>query len=74
MYYDLYLFKYGMPYYNYTYGFDFYYESDKELHRENLSLIKSITINKQEFINYLMIKHIYMMHLICVILVMLKCY
>ena len=59
MYYDLYLFKYGMPYYNYTYGFDFYYESDKELHRENLRLIKGVTINKQEFINYLMIKHIY---------------
>jgi hypothetical protein len=59
LYYDLYLFKYGMSYYNYTYGFDFYYESDKELHRENLRLIKGITINKQEFINYLMIKHIY---------------
>ena len=58
MYYDLYLFKYGMPYYNYTYGFDFYYESDKEQHNENLSLIKGITINKQEFINYLMIKNI----------------
>ena len=59
MYYDLYLFKYGSTYYNYTYGFDFYYESDKELHRENLRLIKGVTINKQEFINYLMIKHIY---------------
>jgi len=59
MYYDLYLFKYGMPYYNYTYGFDFYYESDKELHRENLKLIHDITIDKKEFINYLMIKHIY---------------
>jgi len=59
MYYDLYLFKYGIPYYNYTYGFDFYYESDKELHSENLRLIKGLTINKQEFINYLMIKHIY---------------
>jgi hypothetical protein len=59
MYYDLYLFKYGIPYYNYTYGFDFYYESDKELHGENLRLIKGVTINKQEFINYLMIKHIY---------------
>jgi len=58
MYYDLYLFKYGMPYYNYTYGFDFYYESDKEQHNENLRLIKGITINKQEFINYLMIKNI----------------
>jgi hypothetical protein len=57
MYYDLYLFKYGMPYYNYTYGFDFYYESDKELHSENLTLIKGVTINKQEFINYLMIKN-----------------
>jgi hypothetical protein len=59
MYYDLYLFKYGMPYYNYTYGFDFYYESDKELHRDNLKLIHDITIDKKEFINYLMIKHIY---------------
>jgi hypothetical protein len=59
MYYDLYLFKYGMAYYNYTYGFDFYYESDKELHSENLRLIKGVTINKQEFINYLIIKHIY---------------
>ena len=58
MYYDLYLFKYGMPYYNYTYGFDFYYESDKELHSENLRLINGVTINKQEFINYLMIKNI----------------
>ena len=57
MYYDLYLFKYSMPYYNYTYGFDFYYESDKEQHSENLRLIKGITINKQEFINYLMTKN-----------------
>ena len=58
MYYDLYLFKYSSTYYNYTYGFDFYYESDKEQHNENLRLIKDITINKQEFINYLIIKHI----------------
>jgi len=53
MYYDLYLFKYGMPYYNYTYGFDFYYESDKEQHNENLRLINGVSINKEEFINYL---------------------
>jgi hypothetical protein len=59
MYYDLYLFKYGSTYYNYTYGFDFYYESDKEQHNENLRLINGVSINKEEFINYLMIKHIY---------------
>jgi hypothetical protein len=53
MYYDLYLFKYGMSYYNYTYGFDFYYESDKEQHNENLRLINGVSINKEEFINYL---------------------
>ena len=59
MYYDLYLFKYGSTYYNYTYGFDFYYESDREQHNENLRSIKGVTIIKQEFIDYLMIKHIY---------------
>ena len=58
IYYDLYLFKYGMPYYNYTYGFDFYYESDKEQHIENLRLISDVTINKQEFIKFLILKKI----------------
>jgi hypothetical protein len=58
IYYDLFLFKYGSTYYNYTYGFDFYYESDREQHIENLRLIKDVTINKQEFINYLQTKNI----------------
>ena len=58
IYYDLFLFKYGSPYYNYTYGFDFYYESDREQHIENLSLISGVTINKQEFIKFLMSKKI----------------
>ena len=53
IYYDLYLFKYSSTYYNYTYGFDFYYESDKEQHNENLRLINCVSINKEEFINYL---------------------
>ena len=58
IYYDLFLFKYGSPYYNYTYGFDFYYESDREQHIENLRLISGVTINKQEFIKFLMSKKI----------------
>jgi hypothetical protein len=58
IYYDLFLFKYGSTYYNHTYGFDFYYESDREQHNENLRLIKDVTINKQEFINYLQTKNI----------------
>ena len=58
IYYDLYLFKYGMPYYNYTYEFDFYYESDREQHSENLRLINGVTINKTEFIKFLMSKKI----------------
>ena len=58
MYYDLYLFKYSSTYYNYTYGFDFYYESDKKQHIENLRLISDVTINKQEFIKFLISKKI----------------
>ena len=58
IYYDLFLFKYGSPYYNYTYCFDFYYESDREQHIENLRLISGVTINKQEFIKFLMSKKI----------------
>ena len=58
IYYDLFLFKYGSTYYNHTYGFDFYYESDREHHIDNLRLIKDVTINKQEFINYLQTKNI----------------
>ena len=58
IYYDLFLFKYSSTYYNYTYGFDFYYESDKEQHIENLRLISNVTINKPEFIKFLISKKI----------------
>jgi hypothetical protein len=51
--YDYYLFKYGTTYYNHNYGAEMLYQSDKESHEINKSLIKQFKINKVLLEKYL---------------------
>lgn len=53
-YYDLYLFKYGVPYYVHNYGFEICGDIEKEQHEDNLKLITNFKIDKSKFAQYLL--------------------
>ena len=53
-YYDLYLFKYGVPYYVHNYGFEICGDIEKEQHDDNLKLITNFKIDKSKFAQYLL--------------------
>jgi hypothetical protein len=56
-YYDLYLFKYGAPYYVHNYGFEIFGDIEKEQHDDNLKLITDFKIDKTKLSQYLSKSH-----------------